>query len=146
MKIDWNIQNVEHVISTGFVTKVNYRVNFSDTNAEGRTFSSSFSSSIEFNGDSSVTGFIPYDELELDDVITWVKDSMTAADIKTIIDYHQLMINNQIKNVEAPKTKTGIPPTAEERQRRIREVEQRRARLEEERARLEREEGELNID
>ena len=118
MDTNWRIRNTTRNAQTGFVTDVDYKIEFSiidsDTN---RRLKQSEVGTIKFTEEPdsvNVTGFIPYDELELEDVIGWVKDSFSTNEIKIISDYHQLKLSKiEIKD-NVHNTLTGIPKTGEE--------------------------------
>ena len=119
MDTNWRIRNTIRNAQTGFVTDVDYKIEFSiidpDTN---RRLKQSEVGTIKFTEEPdsvNVTGFIPYDELELEDVIGWVKDSFSTNEIKIISDYHQLKLSKIEIEDNVPKILTGIPKTGEER-------------------------------
>ena len=118
MDTNWRIRNTVRNAQTGFVTDVDYKIEFSIIDSDTNTrLKQSEVGTIKFTEEPdsvNVTGFIPYDELELEDVIDWVKDSFSTNEIKIISDYHQLKLSKiEIKD-NVPKILTGVPKTGEE--------------------------------
>ena len=118
MDTNWRIRNTIRNAQTGFVTDVDYKIEFSiidsDTNIRLKQSEVGTIKFTEEPDSVNVTGFIPYDELELEDVIGWVKDSFSTNEIKIISDYHQLKLSKiEIKD-NVPKILTGVPKTGEE--------------------------------
>jgi hypothetical protein len=118
MDTNWRIRNTIRNAQTGFVTDVDYKIEFSIIDSDTNTrLKQSEVGTIKFTEEPdsvNVTGFIPYDELELEDVIGWVKDSFSTNEIKIISDYHQLKLSKiEIKD-NVPKILTGVPKTGEE--------------------------------
>jgi hypothetical protein len=79
MTTNWVIANMKRIEATGVVVDVTYIFN-----AEEEGILDRYVGSMTFSGNPSDPGFIPYEDLTQDDVLTWVFNDL--GDRKAVIE------------------------------------------------------------
>ena len=95
MEITWNVANLERNTADGFVVTVHYRVNAVDGD-----YSASSYGTVGYTQEEG--DFTPYENLTEETVISWVKDSLNAAEIEA-------GLTANIESQKAPATLAGTP-------------------------------------
>ena len=99
MEITWSCANLERNTADGFVVTVHYRVNAVDGD-----YSASSYGTVGYTQEEG--DFTPYENLTEETVISWVKDSLNAAEIEA-------GLTANIEAQKAPATLSGLPWAAE---------------------------------
>jgi len=97
----WNIVNLERTTTDGIVYAVHYTVNASDD-----TYSSSAYGSIGLESPAEGYSVIPYTNLTLDTVVTWVKEKLGGSEKVAEIE---AALQAQIDEQRTPTKASGIP-------------------------------------
>ena len=92
----WQIQQMDRLISDGFVVTVHYNVNATDG-----TYSANTYGTVGYTQDLTKQ-YIPYADLTEAEVIVWVKDQLGQATVEASLDA-------QIKAQINPVQETGLP-------------------------------------
>jgi hypothetical protein len=95
MEITWSCANLERNTADGFVVTVHYRVNAVDGD-----YSASSYGTVGYTQEEG--DFTPYENLTEETVISWVKDSLNAAEIEA-------GLTANIEAQKAPATLSGMP-------------------------------------
>lgn len=97
----WNIANLERTTTDGIVYTVHYTVNAFDD-----TYSSSAYGSIGLEAPAEGYPVIPYANLTLDTVVTWVKEKLGGSEKVAEIE---AALQAQIDEQRTPTKASGIP-------------------------------------
>jgi len=97
----WNIANLERTTANGIVYVVHYTVSASDD-----TYSSSAYGSIGLEAPAEGAPVIPYADLTLDTVVTWVKEKLGGSEKVAEIE---AALQAQIDEQRTPTKASGIP-------------------------------------
>ena len=100
----WTINNLERQASDGFVFVAHYSVvGISDTlDNEGNPYNSGAYGSIGFQRPKTL---IPFDDLEKDQVIGWVKDALGADKVSEV----EAALEARIVELITPSKQNGVP-------------------------------------
>lgn len=98
----WSIAQMERYADTGGVWNVHWRV----TEEDGEYTASAYGTQ-SFTPDPTADGYVAFENLTEDMVISWVKDAMDAAEIEA-------GLTANIEAQKAPATLAGMPWAAEE--------------------------------
>lgn len=93
----WTIANLERNTEDGGVVVAHWRV----TEVDGDYSASSYGT-CGFTPDASEAGFVPFESLNEDTVLGWVKDQL---DVETI----EAGLLTSIEDQKAPKSVSGLP-------------------------------------
>ena len=104
MEINWKIIEIERMLDNDMVIKVTYVCNVNSPNFMDRKIGE-----ITLEGDTSSEGFIPFEDLTEETVITWVKNTLTESGVEDIetkiinrLNVREDKLNNKI-------TEKGLP-------------------------------------
>ena len=96
--ITWKIENLERTLPDGVVNTVHWRVNAQDGDYVATAYGS-----LGVQGSKNDKGFIPFDKLTEEDVISWVKDNLeTCEELEN-------GLKSQIESQKEPKSASGMP-------------------------------------
>ena len=93
----WNIAQLEREVADGFVFTAHYTIDAKDD-----AYSSGAYGSIGFERPDNL---IPYSELTLETVVTWVKDALGSDKVGEI----EAALQKQIDEQRAPSVAAGLP-------------------------------------
>ena len=98
----WEINTLERELSSGYVTKVIYRVKGLDDSVE----KARRTGEVNYTKPSSLpSDFIAYDSLTANGCITWVKDALGSTDVTAI----ESSLKNDIDEIKTQATGSGPP-------------------------------------
>ena len=103
MEIVWKVLQVERLVENGLIIKVTYSCNGKSENFRDRRVGI-----VELEGDPNSEGFIPYDDLQEEDVLLWVKSSLGDKYSETE-DQVKDFIEKQEQEFSSKNTEEGLP-------------------------------------
>lgn len=93
----WNIAQLEHEVSDGFVFTAHYTIDAKDD-----VYTAGAYGSIGFQRPDNL---IPYSELTLEEVVGWVKEALGEDKVADI----EAALQKQLDEQRAPSTASGLP-------------------------------------
>lgn len=104
MEIKWRIIEIERMLDNDMVIKVTYACNVSSPNFMDRKIGE-----ITLEGDTSSEGFIPFEDLTEEIVITWVKNMLTESGVQDIENKVIDRLNVREDKLNNKTTEKGLP-------------------------------------
>ena len=108
MNYTWRITDMQHNLSDGLVYDVDYGCFAYYTGSEGE-FSSRRLDGMSITGDSSDSGFIPYDDLTENDVVGWVQTNLGSSKVTEIQEACSSSIAANIITAASITSSYGMP-------------------------------------
>lgn len=102
-KYTWGIANLERKIDDGVVYTAHWTLN-AERVTETETYNAGSYGSVGFSGPDP-KNFIPYTELELSEVITWVQNALGDD---TVIEM-EASLSSALDHLEHPTDASGVP-------------------------------------
>jgi hypothetical protein len=99
----WGVATMERKLSDEVVYTVHWTVNAERTVGEELLTAGSYGS--VGLGEPDPQAFIPYDELTLETVVDWVKDTLGEDQVETI----EAALSKQLDDRETPQNASGVP-------------------------------------
>ena len=104
MEINWKIIEIERMLDNDMVIKVTYVCNVNSPNFMDRKIGE-----ITLEGDTSSEGFIPFEDLTEEIVITWVKNTLTENGVQDIENKIINRLNVREDKLNNKTTEKGLP-------------------------------------
>jgi hypothetical protein len=99
----WGIANLERKLADGLVYTAHWTLS-AERITETETYTAGSYGSIGFS-DPDPENFIPYDELELETVITWVQDALGEEKVAEM----EAALSSQLDSQQTPTDGSGVP-------------------------------------
>lgn len=104
----WEIAKLDRQISSGLITQIHWRLDAVET-IDGEEHTASSYGSKGVSGDPSAEGFIDYDSVTKENVLTWLKAAMDADEISQSASELEASLQNQINKKATPVDASGVP-------------------------------------
>jgi hypothetical protein len=104
METNWKILNLKRKTETSLVTEVTYVINFDLNGEKDRKIGT-----VKLEGDPTNPDFIPFEELDEQTVLVWVKDSIGTEEIEKIENEFKSRLENRLENRNKNEFSKGLP-------------------------------------
>jgi hypothetical protein len=104
MTTTWQILDTNYQIADGLITKITYRCVVQLDNLIDKKIGE-----IELIGDSTLSNFIPFDSLTEENIIEWVKASLSEEQVTSIETNLQTNVIARKEAQDAQTIKQGLP-------------------------------------